>query len=152
MLGGIAFAAQVAEGGGAGSWVTGLTALVCFTISAMAFFKGTKKFAPLDWFSLFAAFVALFLWRATHGPTLSVILVTITDAVGFLPTYRKGFYKPYEETATMFALSALKWMIGIFALETYALATWLYPASLIATNGAFVMLLLVRRKQLAPQN
>ena len=144
----IAFAAQVVENAGAGAWATGFTALACFTISVLALFKGDKHFPLFDWFSLIAAFVAMALWWATKDPTASVILVTITDAFAYLPTFRKGFYKPHEETVITFALNSIKFLIAMFALETFSLATWLYPASLVLTNGLFVTLLLVRRKQM----
>ncbi len=40
VLTGIAFAAQVVEHGGAGSWITGSTALTCVVIFILALFKG----------------------------------------------------------------------------------------------------------------
>ncbi|MBS3070323.1 hypothetical protein J4220_02340, partial [Candidatus Micrarchaeota archaeon] len=56
------------------------------------------------------------------------------------------YRKPFEENATAFALNSLKFIVGLAALETYALATWLYPASLVLTNGAFALMLLLRRR------
>ena len=143
----IAFAAQVVEKGGAGTWVTGVSAVFCFAIFILALKKGEKKFVLFDWISLAGALLALLLWLLTNDPTLSVILVTITDAIGYLPTFRKGYLKPYEETLILFGLSAVKFVFGIMALETFTLATWLYPASLVLTNTVFVVMVLIRRKQ-----
>ena len=149
ILTGIAFAAQVVEHGGAGAWVTGFTAFICFVVFLLALYKGKRDFPLFDWLCLVSAFVAMGLWWYAKDPTGSVILITITDALAFLPTFRKGYYKPREETATTFALSATKFFVALFALEAFTFVTVLYPASLVIMNGAFVVLLCVRRKKLA---
>ena len=148
VLTGIAFAAQLVKRGGAGAWVTGFTALAGFVIFLLALYKGKKDFPLFDWLCLASAFIAAGLWWYTKDPTGSIILITVTDALAFLPTFRKGYYKPHEETATTFALSSIKFLIALFALETFTLVTALYPVSLVITNGLFVVLLCVRRKQL----
>jgi hypothetical protein len=148
VLTGIAFAAQVVGGGGAGAWVTGFSAFVCFTVFLLALKKGQKTFSRFDWISLLSAFGALLLWVLTNNPVLSVLLVTAIDAIGFLPTFRKGYHNPFEETVSTFLLSSVKWVFAIFALNTFSILTWFYPASLILMNGLFVVLLLVRRKRL----
>lgn len=148
VLTGIAFAVQVVGGAGPGAWVTGFSTFACLIIFFLALKKGQRKFSNSDWISLVLAFMALVLWRLTNNPILSVILVTITDAFGFLPTFFKGYNKPFEETAFMFVLSSIKWIFAILALDTLSVVTWLYPASIIVMNGSFALLLFVRRKQL----
>ena len=96
--------------------------------------------------SLGGALLALLLWWLTSEPLLAVILITLTDALGFLPTLRKGYNKPYEETLSTWIVSSFKWIIGIIALETLTLTTWLYPAALVVINGSFVIVLIVRRR------
>jgi hypothetical protein len=149
VLTGTAFAVQITEDAGAGSWVTGVTAAACFSIFLIALFKGRKTFPLFDWMTLIVACVSIFLWWLTNDPTLSVILITFIDAVGFLPTFRKGFVKPFEDTAITFALSAIKFIPALMALERFTLTTWLYPASLVFMNGLFVVMLYVRRKQVS---
>ncbi len=145
VLSAIIFVAQVIEHGGAGAWVTGFTAIACFIISVVASFTNQEPFNLLDWVSLAAALAGLVLWGYTKDPTMAVILISITFAFGFLPTFRKGYNKPYEETATTFALNGLKFGISILALESFTTATWLYPATLVSLNGLFVCMLLIRR-------
>jgi hypothetical protein len=147
VLAGIVFVAQVVEKGGAGAWITGFTAIVCFIISVIASFKTSEQFGIFDWLSLTAAVASIILWRFTKNPTLSVILISLTFAWGFLPTFRKAYYKPFEETATTFALNGLKFGISIFALSAFTISTWLYPATLAILNGVFTIFLLILRKQ-----
>lgn len=148
LLTSIAFVAQVIDGAGAGSWVTGSSALFCFVVAGFAFKRGTHSFPVSDWIAFGSALVAILLWVLTKSPVLSVVLITIADGIGFIPTFRKGFAKPNEETVSLYVLAAVKFLIGLFALSAYSLTTWLYPASLVLTNMLFVALLLVRRRQL----
>ena len=149
LLGGIDFVAQAVKGGGAGSWVTGFTAAVCFCVAILALTRGEKDITKTDWLCFVAALIGIVLWVTTQNPLLAVVIVTITDAVAFIPTYRKSYYKPHEETLVEYGLAATKWVIGLAALQSLTVTTWLYPASLVLTNGAFVVMTALRRKTLA---
>jgi hypothetical protein len=111
----------------------------------LALKKGTRHFDRFDWFTLLAALLSIIVWKFTKDPTFSVIIVTIIDAIGFIPTYRKGYWKPNEENISLYSFSAIKYIFSLFALRSYSLATWLFPASLILTNGLFVIMLVIRR-------
>jgi hypothetical protein len=146
-LAGIAFFGQNFDAGGAGTWVTGFTALVCMFVFFLALKKGEKNITFSDKLSLFGAVVALLLWFLTNNPLASIILITLIDVTGgYYPTVRKSYHKPHEETISLYFLSGLKWVVAIAALENYSLITWLYPVSLIITNFLFVGMLIVRRK------
>ncbi len=125
--------------------MTGVTALACFAITFLSFVKGDRKFDTGDWLSLAWALVALALWQLAKNPLAAVVLVTLTDAFSFIPTFRKGYKKPHEEKALTYTLSGLKFIFGIFALQSFSLVTWLYPASLVVTNLVFVAMILWRR-------
>ncbi len=148
LLSGIVFITQILGDGGAGAWVTGFTAIVCFIISILASFKTEEEFTWFDWVSLAAAMATLILWRFAENPNLAVILISLTFAIGFLPTFRKAYYNPHQETATTFALNGFKFGISIFALNSRSLTTWLFPVTLAVLNIFFVFLLLVRRKKI----
>lgn len=148
ILTGIAFFGQVAGKAGPGAWVTGFTAVICLIIFVFGLVKGRKNIVFVDWLSLLGAGIALFLWFLTKEPLLSVILITIIDALAFFPTFRKSFMKPSEETATTYSLSGLKFVLSIFALNKISIITALYPLSLVLMNWIFVGMLIMRRKQL----
>lgn len=143
----IAFAASLTEGGGAGAWFTGVGSFTCLSIAVLAFAKGTRTFPLVDWLALFAAFISLFLWWLTKTPALSVVLVSITDAIGYIPTFRKGYALPYEETAFTYILDVLGFSLSIAALSAYNISTVLYPASVAITTSFFVLMLFIRRRQ-----
>jgi len=144
----IAFFAQLSGGGGAGSWVTGATAVISAAVTALAFRRGRQDIVPVDWLFLAGCLLALGLWALTKGPLVSVVLVTLIDALAFVPTFRKSYVNPESETTVTYVFSALKFAIAIAALDVKSLTTVLYPASLVLTNGLFVAMVLWRRARL----
>ena len=149
LLTAIAFGGQVAGDGGAGAWVTGFTAFISFIICALGLVKGKRDFPLADWLCLVGCMLALALWALTDNPLSAIILITIIDILAFIPTFRKSYHKPDSEPAFTYALSGLKFVIGIAALQNLSAVTVIYPASLVLTNGLFVLMLIVRRKQLS---
>lgn len=145
----IATAGQIAGGGGAGAWVTGFTAFISYTIFLLALVRGVKYFPISDWLCLAGCIIAAALWLITSDPLIAVILITIIDAVSFIPTIRKSYSNPYSEPAFTYSLSSLKFLIGIIALEQFSPVTVLYPASLVLANGGFVAMLVVQRRRLS---
>lgn len=146
----IAFVGQVYGHAGPGAWVTAFTGLVCIIIAAIAAFGGNREIVTLDWIALIGAAVALLFWFLTRGPLLSVILITIIDNLGFVPTLRKSFHRPGEETMSTYLLSGVKWMLGLAALERVSVTTALFPLAIVIASWSFVVMLLVRRRQLDP--
>lgn len=142
----IAFFAQLNKGGGPGAWASGLSAVVCFIVTFLSLRNGNKEIKLLDWISLAGASLALVLWFLTREPLLTVILITIIDIFGFIPTFRKAFDRPYEETLVQYLLASFKWIFAIAALSSINLATLLFPLTLSLMNGSFTLMLYIRRK------
>jgi hypothetical protein len=144
----IGYAAQVYGGGGPGTWVTGVSAAVCFVIAALAVKYGEKTITRSDWLAFIGCLAAIPLWMITHSPVWSVILITVIDATAFWPTFRKTWARPHEESMFAFAGCSIKFAVGIAALDQFSIVTVLYPASLVVMNAAFVAFTILRRKAL----
>lgn len=140
--------AQFVSGGGYGIFVTASVAITCFTVAGLALFWGEKNITKGDWICLGGSIISIVLWLFTSDPLVAVIIVTLADIIAFIPTFRKAYYRPQEETALTFGLGATRNIFGILALQSFAVVNWLYPASLIITDGAFTAMLLIRRRQL----
>ncbi len=145
---GITFFAQIFTGAGAGAWVTGMSAVAVLGIALLSVLKGHREITTFDWVCFGGAILGIVLWRATNDPLTAVVIVTVTDTIAFAPTYRKGYFKPHEETASLFVFAGVKYLVSLFALSSLNLTTALFPAALIVSNFAFVALLLWRRAQL----
>lgn len=143
------FAAQIAKGAGAGSWATAVTLLFTFIIAGVSFKSGEKRITRVDWLCLFGGFSGIALWSLTDDPLLAVIVVTVTNSLAMIPTIRKSFTRPHEETLSMYALAVAKWVPSVLAMESWSAANWLFPVSLIFWNSAMVAILVHRRSSLA---
>lgn len=143
----IEFFGQIAGSAGTGAWVTGVSSFVCFLIAFLGFRRGNLEITKLDWFSFFAAILAILLWLITKAPYLSVLLVIIIDILGFVPTFRKAVVHPYEETLVTWFLNGLKFLIAILALEKFTFLSAVFPVYLIIGNWLVVVIILVGRNQ-----
>ncbi len=143
----IAFFAQVADGGGGGAWVTGITAICSIGFAIVGLGKSARVYiSTVDWAFFICALISIPVWYFSGNPLLSVIIITIVDAAAFAPTFRKGFYNPETENVWTYALSGIKFIFAIFALGSFTWTTALYPVSLVLANSAFVIVLLWRRQ------
>lgn len=146
LLTAIAFAAQITEGGGAGAWVTGVTAFCSFCFALIGLGASSRIFiTKSDWVFFIGALLTIPVWYFTGNPLWSVIVITITDAVAFAPTFRKAFFHPTTENGWTYALSGIKFIVSLFALGSLTWTTALYPASLVVANLAFVAMIIWRR-------
>ncbi|MFA6888075.1 MAG: hypothetical protein WC254_01105 [Candidatus Woesearchaeota archaeon] len=142
----ITFAAQLSGGAGPGAWISAVATISCFIIFLMALKKGEKNIVLLDWLSLGGAAISLFCWYLTNSPLMTVIIITIIDCFGFIPTIRKSYFAPAEENTSLYALSSLSYLATLFAMNTYSIITILNPFVMVIANSSFAFLLLWRRK------
>ena len=148
VLEGTAFFAQLSKGAGAGAWVTGTTSVLCLSVFVTSLSRGEKNITFGDKLSLAGAMLGIILWYFSRDALTAVILISITDFLGFIPTFRKSFFKPYEETAKLYVMSTIKLTFALFALKSFNVTTALYPSSLILVNAAFVIMTVIRRKSI----
>lgn len=148
LVSGIAFLAQLSAGGGVGALITGIGAVGCFAVAALALSRGEKRIVALDWWSLAGALAALVLWQLTDNPLSATILVMLTDALASIPTFRKAYLRPHEETVATYTFGTIGFSFGLLGLRSFNLTTVLFPAYVALANAGLVALLLIRRRQL----
>lgn len=144
----ITWALQVKGGAGVGAWITFAVSIVCILIFLLCLKYGEKNITKLDVLFFCLALLSLFLWLVAHQPVLSVILVVLTDILGFAPTLRKSWNKPYSETLFTWWVAAFRHGLGVIALEEFNLLTLLYPMAWTAANIIFCLILILRRRQI----
>ena len=142
----IAFGLQISHGGGVGSYVTLAAAFIGFFVFGLALRSGKRDITRLDVVFFVLALVAMIIWLVAKQPLLSVILLCITDLLGFAPTVRKSWHRPDQETLSTYALGSFRHALSIVALSHYTLITALYPAVWVIANGSFSAMLVVRRR------
>ncbi len=144
----IAASAQYAGAAGPGSWAPQLGGILSFVIVVLAYKQGEKNITLYDVLIFIAALSAIPLWQFTHNPLTAIIIVTMIDLLGYLPTFRKAYTKPYEEMCLIYIISNLMHGMSIVAMNTYSITTILYPIALFIGNSALVGMIYWRRSVL----
>ena len=140
--------AQFAEGGGAGDWAIAVSGLITMYVAFLAYTKhADTDITKVDWVFFIAALAAMPLWVINDDPLWTVIILTTIDVFGFAPTFRKSFHKPFDEQLGFYVLMATRNIIVVAALEHYSVTTVLFPALTGALVFAFILMVVVRRKQ-----
>ncbi len=148
LISAIAFFAQLAAEGGPGAWVNGVVTVELWTTALVALWWGEKGITKLDWWCLASALAGIVLWQITNEPLAAVVLVSATDVLAAVPTFRKSYSKPNEETASAYVLGAVRSLVSIPALRMLNLTTVLYPATVALVDITLVTLLFIRRRKL----
>jgi len=144
------FLIQLDQGAGAGSWVMGVTAAVCFMLCLIGFWQGERTFPWYEWAFLAAAAIvfAFYLW--SQQPAAAAILASIVNVLGLGPTLTKAWARPHSDSASTFMLNGLKFVPSLFAMDSVSVATCVLPASLVVSNLAVALIIWARRKQTFP--
>ncbi len=95
---------------------------------------GTKDIRKIDIITLFAAFVAIYLWLGLENLLLSVVFVSIIDGLGYIPSFRKTFADPSSETLSFWVLISLSTLLTLLANTEFNLLTSLYLSVLLISN------------------
>jgi len=132
--GGLFAALSVASGG-----------ILSFGIFLMSFKYGTKNITTFDTATLVTAIVAVFMWWKLDHPEWSIITIAMIDLLGFIPTFRKTWFRPGSESIIAWTLYAVGNIAALVAITTYIIMTSFYIATMIAASFTLVTIILTRR-------
>ena len=149
ILNGVTFLTQRSNGAGAGGWITGFSACVALVIFVLSINYGEKNITKLDWYCVVGALISLSFWYLNDHSVDEVLFASTTFVIGFVPTFRKSFGKPRQETAVTFGLNGFKFLLALAALNKLNASTVIYPVTVVVMNFSFVIFLLIRRGRIA---
>ena len=143
----IVFLAQLADDGGAGAWPIGVSGLITIYIAFLAYVKRSdSSITRTDWLFLTMAFSSLPFWYFTSDPLWAVLILTTVDVLGFGPTIRKAYARPFEEHVLFYLLFIVRNTIVIMALENYSVTTVLFPAVTAISCIMLIAVIVLRRR------
>jgi len=145
ILTGTAYLVQFDEAAGPGSWVMGITAIVCLLLCLMSFWRGERAFPWYEWAFLVAAAIIFMFYLLAHEPTISAVLAALVSVLGFGPTVTKAWQRPHSDSITTFTLNSIKFIPAFFAMDNLSLATCVMPAALVVANAAVALIIYARR-------
>lgn len=137
----IGFMIQVFEKWWFWSLVLWTVSMTCFTIAIIWIYQKQIKYHILDWFSLFWALTAIFLWLTIKNPLYSVLLISFIDFLAFIPTCRKIYLNPNSETLSTWYMMNIRMFLWIIALEIYSFNTVFYPLIIFTINAIAIIMI-----------
>ncbi|MGJ8620654.1 MAG: hypothetical protein ACSHWN_09995 [Methylophilaceae bacterium] len=142
------FLAQLDDNGGIGAWPIGVSGIITVMIAYLAYTKRSDiSITKSDWLLFIMAMSALVLWYLLKDPLWAVVVLTIVDSIGFIPTIRKVYYAPYSEPLSFIILFFLRNILVILALEHYSITTVLFPAVIALDCLLLIALIMIRRQK-----
>lgn len=148
----VIFFAQLEAEGGVGAWPIGLSGFVTILIAILAYLKrGDATITRMDWGFLIAALASLPLWYVTNDPLWTVVILTTIDMIGFGPTFRKAYHRPFEDSRVFFIIMIMRNACSVVALEAYSVTTVLFPFCLAMGFLILLVILQYRRMVLTQQ-
>ena len=146
----IVFLAQLTDKGGAGAWVIGVSGVISIYVAILAYIKRSDStITRMDWLFFILAMASLPLWYLTSDPLWAVVLLTTVDVLGFGPTFRRAYARPFDEQLMFFVIMIARNFIVVLALENYSLTTVLFPATIAAVCVIFSLMVAYRRRVVA---
>lgn len=145
IMSGICVAAQYAKGAGTGNLIWIQTTVVCFVIALLSIKRGEKSTTVSDWGCLCGALLAIGFWGVTRNPVWAVAIAAVVDTLAFVPTIRKSWGKPQQESLLFYAIACLRYALGIVILESFNVTTMLCPVVTVILNGILVTTIIMRR-------
>jgi hypothetical protein len=134
---------------GGGSWgALNLTVGAIFVVVIFLFSLkyGTKNITKSDTAILIAALCAILAWWQLHQPLISVVMVSVIDVIGYIPSFRKSYYEPWSETTVSWLLFAVSNIFAMLALSEYNLLTMTYMVAITLADVALLMICFFRRQ------
>ena len=137
------------QGAHQGSWTLLAMTIICFTFVAASVARGERSFSRAEWAFVAAAGAVFVLYMFTRDANVAAALTTAIDALGYGPTFVRGWSRPTKDSATSFALNGVKFVPSLMAMDPIWFATSFYPATLLVLNTAVTIMLVWRRRAVA---
>lgn len=139
---------QIKGGAGPATWVTAAAGLLCIGVVFLSLKNGKKDITKSDKIVALLSLMAMGFWLIADQPVVSIVLVIIADALAFIPTIRKSWYKPYSETLSLYITNALRFFLTLAAVETYTFLSTSWIVFWATGNALFSIMLIIRRRQI----
>ena len=148
VMNGVSFFIQIAVGGWLGSYIFWLNFFFCFAIFLLSLKYGEKNITKSDTLFLSLAGLLIVFWLILDLPVISTVLIICIDLLALLPTFRKSYSKPNEETVVMYIMSAVIFWLSILGIQDYSFLTVWHQTGIIVFDLSLALFIVTRRIQL----
>jgi hypothetical protein len=134
------------EGARQGSWTLLAMTVICFLFVAASVARGERRFSGQEWAFAVAGGAVFVVYLFTRQSNVAAALTTLVDALGYGPTFVRGWSQPKKDSVASFALNGIKFVPSLMAMDPISFATSFYPATLLVLNAAVAIMLVWRRR------
>jgi len=134
------------QGANQGSWTLLAMTIICFIFVAVSVARGERSFSRQEWAFAVAGGAVFVVYLFTREANIAAALTTVVDALGYGPTFIRGWTHPKKDSVTSFALNGAKFVPSLMAMDPISFATSFYPATLLVLNAAVSIMLVTRRR------
>jgi len=152
LLAGLASAVAFIGGATVNGFVLALCGAINFGVFAVAWRLGTSQATKTDWGFFLAALAVIPIWLAVKEPLLAAILVSVINQMACVPTMRKAWSHPQEESLGVFAFYTVMSLFSVLSITPFTLVTALYPCVILGSNALIFFEVLMRRRLLRKGN
>ncbi|MDD5342573.1 MAG: hypothetical protein PHI73_04555 [Patescibacteria group bacterium] len=143
---GTVFVGLLLGNGGWATWAMALGVSINIIVLTLSLRYGTRNITRGDSIILIAALLAIVVWWQLRNPLLALIMVSLIDIMGYIPSFRKTYKEPWSETALSWAIFTITNTLTIFALSEYNFMTMAYLVSITTANLTLLLICLIRRR------
>jgi hypothetical protein len=136
------------EGARQGSWTLMAMTVICFLFVAASVARGERSFSRREGAFAVAGGAVFVVYLFTRQSNVAAALTTLVDALGYGPTFVRGWSQPKKDSVASFALNGVKFVPSLMAMDPISFATSFYPATLLVLNAAVAIMLVMRRRAL----
>lgn len=133
-------------GGGVGVITLTISTFLVTLIFFLSLSDGKRNIMKSDVAVLVAALAAIGVWWLLNSPIFAVMMVSVIDVLGYIPTFRKSYKNPWTETILSWGLFIAANLFSILALENYNFLTLSYLTAMASANILLFVFLIVRRR------
>jgi hypothetical protein len=137
------------QGANQGSWTLLAMTMICFIFVAVSVARGERSFSRQEWAFAVAGGAVFVVYLFSREANIAAALTTVVDALGYGPTFIRGWTHPKKDSVTSFALNGAKFVPSLMAMDPISFATSFYPATLLVLNAAVSIMLVTRRRAVA---
>ncbi len=146
---GTATVALISGGGKWGAISLFVGTILVAVIFLLCFKYGTKNITRADTITLIAALVAILVWWQLDSPLLAVLMVSLIDALGYIPTFRKTFVDPTSETIIFWICMVTTDVLALLANSQHNVLTMSYLITLSVCNSVVAVIIFTRKRKLS---
>ena len=111
------FWVQRDQGAHQGSWTLLAMTVICFIFVAASVARGERSFSKQEWAFAIAGGAVFILYLLTKQANVAAALTTIVDALGYGPTFVRGWMHPRKDSVSSFALNGAKFVPSLMAMD-----------------------------------